>query len=150
MISPNTLNRLSDIVGSDHLSTQRNDLADCSSDGTKLVYMPDAVAYPGNNREISQIFQLANNEYFPVIPRGAGSGMSGGALPVKGGLVLAMDRFNRILSIDEENLIAKVESGVITAHLQEEAAKLGLYYPPDPASADISTLGGNVAECAGG
>lgn len=150
MISPNILNRLSDIVGSDHLSTQQNDLVNCASDGTKLVYMPDAVAYPGNNQDISQIFQLANEEYFPVIPRGGGSGMSGGALPVKGGLVLAMDRFDKILSIDEENLIAKVEPGVITAHLQEEAAKLDLSYPPDPASADISTLGGNVAECAGG
>jgi glycolate oxidase len=112
--------------------------------------MPDAVAFPGNAEEISRILLLANREYFPVIPRGAGSGASGGALPVKGGLVLAMERFNRILSIDQDNLIVKVEPGVITAHLQEEVEKLGLFYPPDPASIHISSIGGNVAECAGG
>ncbi|MFC1863267.1 FAD-binding oxidoreductase [Thermodesulfobacteriota bacterium] len=150
MISLKILRKLSDIVGSDHLSTLQDDLESCASDGTKLVYMPEAVAYPGKNQEISRIFQLANEEYFPIIPRGAGSGMSGGALPVKGGVVLSMERFNRVLSIDQENLIAKVEPGIITARLQEEAAKLDLYYPPDPASADISTIGGNVAECAGG
>jgi glycolate oxidase len=112
--------------------------------------MPDAAAFPGNSEEISRIFFLANRESFPVIPRGGGSGMSGGNLPVEGGLVLVMDRFNRILMIDRENLVAKVEPGVITAQFQEEVEKVGLFYPPDPASAHVSTLGGNVAECAGG
>ena len=76
--------------------------------------------------------------------------MSGGAIPVKGGLVIAMNRLDRILLIDQDNLIARVEPGVITAHLQEAVEKVGLFYPPDPASLNISTIGGNVAECAGG
>jgi len=150
MIKEPALKEISRIVGPQHLITQQDDLAEYSSDGTKLEYLPDAVAFPGNSEEISRILILANREPFPVIPRGAGSGMSGGALPVEGGLVLAMDRFDRIFVIDQDNLIAKVEPGVITARLQEEAEKVDLFYPPDPASADISTIGGNVAECAGG
>lgn len=148
---PNTvIKELESIVGPEHLTTRHDDLTNYSSDATKLEFMPDAVAFPGAAEQISRILLLANREYFPVIPRGAGSGTSGGALAVKGGLVLAMNRFNRILSIDQDNLIVKTEPGVITAHLQEEVEKLGLFYPPDPASINISTIGGNVAECAGG
>ncbi|MFC1532559.1 FAD-binding oxidoreductase [Thermodesulfobacteriota bacterium] len=150
MIPAKVIRELSHIVGHRHLITRQDKLVQYASDGTKLEYMPDAVAFPGNNEDISKIFLLANREYFPVIPRGGGSGMSGGTLPVEGGLVLTMDRFNRILLIDQDNLIARVEPGVITAHLQEEVEKVGLFYPPDPASANIATLGGNVAECAGG
>jgi len=150
MIPDPVLRELSHIVGPAYLTTNKDDLANYSSDGTKLEYMPDAVAFPGDSEEISQFLLLANREHFPVIPRGAGSGMSGGALPVKGGLVLAMDRLNRILTIDQHNLLAKVEPGVITAHLQKEVEKVDLFYPPDPASINISTIGGNVAECAGG
>lgn len=150
MIPDTVIQELSAVVGPDRLTLRHDDLTDYSSDATKLEFMPDAVAFPGNAEEISRILLLANREYFPVIPRGAGSGASGGALPVKGGLVLAMKRFNRILSIDQDNLIVKVEPGVITAHLQEEVEKLGLFYPPDPASIHISSIGGNVAECAGG
>ncbi len=150
MIPDTVIQELSSIVGPEHLTTHHEDLTKYSSDATKLEFMPDAVAFPGDAEEISRILLLANTGYFPVIPRGAGSGASGGALPVKGGLVLAMDRFNRILCIDQDNLIVKVEPGVITAHLQEEVEKLGLFYPPDPASIHISTIGGNVAECAGG
>lgn len=120
------------------------------TDATKLEFRPDAVAFPGTDEEISRILGLATRTGFPVIPRGAGSGMSGGALPVRGGLVLVMNRFNRIFSIDQDNLTAKVGPGVITAHLQEAVERLGLFYPPDPASLHISTIGGNVAECAGG
>jgi len=130
--------------------TRPDDLVEYATDATKLKFMPDAVAFPGNSEEISRVLLLANKTNFPVIPRGAGSGKSGGALPVRGGLVLPMDRLNRILSIDQNNLVAKVEPGVITAHFQEEVEKLDLFYPPDPASINISTIGGNVAECAGG
>ena len=150
MIPDLVLKELSHIVGPTYLTTNKEELANYSSDATKLEYMPDAVAFPGDSEEISQILLLANREHFPVIPRGAGSGMSGGALPVKGGLVLAMDRLNRILTIDQHNLLAKVEPGVITAHIQKEVEKVDLFYPPDPASINISTIGGNVAECAGG
>jgi glycolate oxidase len=121
-----------------------------ATDATKLKFMPDVVVFPGSAGEISRIFHLASETGFPVIPRGAGSGMSGGALPVNGGLVMAMGRLNRILTIDQENLIAKVEPGVVTADLQAAVEKVDLFYPPDPASLNISTLGGNVAECAGG
>lgn len=150
MISETVLQELSRIVGPGHMKSLPEDLTDYSKDATKLQFMPDAVVFPGNAEEISQILVLANRERFPVIPRGAGSGISGGALPTKGGLVLTMDRFDRILSIDQDNLITRVESGVITARLQEEVEKVGLFYPPDPASVKISSIGGNIAECAGG
>jgi glycolate oxidase len=84
-----------------------------------------------------------------VVPRGAGTGMTGGALPVQGGLVLVMTRFSRILSIDADNLVAEVESGVVTGHFHGVVEEKGLFYLPDPSSALYSTLGGNVAECAG-
>ena len=150
MIADPVLKALSRIVGPDHLTARHEDLDPFSRDATKLAFMPDAVAFPGSKEEIAEILVLASRKKFPVIPRGAGSGKSGGALPVAGGLVLAMDRFDRILSIDVQNLIAKVEPGVITAHLQRIVDQYGLSYPPDPASTDISTIGGNVAECAGG
>ena len=150
MISERALKELSSILGPEHLTTRHEDLIPFGTDGTKLRFMPEAVAFPGTHEQISRIFHLANQERFPVIPRGAGSGKSGGALPVEGGLILAMDRFNRILEIDQRNLIARVECGVITARFQEEVEKVDLFYPPDPASIHISTIGGNVAECAGG
>jgi glycolate oxidase len=150
MISKRALKKLSSLLGPEHFTTRREDLMPFGTDATKLRFMPDAVAFPGTHEEISRIFQLANQERFPVIPRGAGSGKSGGALAVEGGLILAMDRFNRILEIDQHNLIARVECGVITGAFQEAVEKVDLFYPPDPASIHISTLGGNVAECAGG
>ncbi len=150
MIEPSTLKELTNIVGHDHILTRPEDLADYATDATELEFMPDVVIFPKTSREISRLLSLANRDGFPVIPRGAGSGKSGGVLPVQGGVILAMDRFNRILRIDRDNLIAKVEPGVITARLQEEVEKLGLFYPPDPASVKISTIGGNVAACAGG
>lgn len=150
MMSKAVFSEIADIVGCEYLMTAEKDMADYATDATQLAFMPDAVAFPENSQQVSQILQLATEKGFPVIPRGAGSGMSGGALPVQGGLVVAMSRFNRILAIDEDNLICKVEPGVITGHLQEAVEKAGLFYPPDPASLDISTIGGNVAECAGG
>jgi glycolate oxidase len=150
MIPERSIKEISGIVGPAHLSTRTEDQVRYGTDATKQCFMPDAVAFPGTAEEISRILQLANRDDFPVIPRGAGSGKSGGSLPVRGGLVLAMERFDRILSVDPHNLVAKVEPGVITAHLQREVEKLGLFYPPDPASIHISTIGGNVAHCAGG
>lgn len=150
MIPREALAELKNILKPDCLLTDRAELDEYSSDSTKMKFTPDAVAFPSTSEEISCIFQLANRIYFPVIPRGGGSGKSGGALPVKGGLVLSMNRFNRILEIDTDNLIAKAEPFVITEEFQKEVEKHDLFYPPDPASADVSTLGGNVAECAGG
>lgn len=150
MISKTVLRKISNIVGREHLITEDDAMDEYATDATKLKFMPDAVVFPGSAGEISRILCLASEIGFPVIPRGAGSGMSGGALPVNGGLVMAMGRLNCILTIDQENLIAKVEPGVVTADLQAAVEKVDLFYPPDPASLNISTLGGNVAECAGG
>ncbi|MBN1105550.1 MAG: FAD-binding protein [Deltaproteobacteria bacterium] len=150
MIPQRSIEEISAIVGPAHLSTREENLAHYGTDGTKQCFLPDAVAFPGTAEEISHILRLANRDDFPVIPRGAGSGKSGGALPVRGGLVLAMERLDRILVVDPHNFVARVEPGVITAHLQREVENLGLFYPPDPASIHISTIGGNVAHCAGG
>ncbi|MGD8531426.1 MAG: FAD-linked oxidase C-terminal domain-containing protein, partial [Syntrophobacterales bacterium] len=119
-------------------------------DATDLRYNPEAVVFPADVQEIVGIVRLANEIPFYLIPRGAGSGMSGGSLPVRGGVVLGLSRMNRILSIDPENMVAVVEPGVVTGHLQEKLTEQGLFYPPDPASLAFCTIGGNVAECAGG
>ncbi|OQY50060.1 MAG: glycolate oxidase subunit GlcD [Desulfobacteraceae bacterium 4572_87] len=150
MISKSLLNHISGIVGKKYLLTTENEMVEFATDATKISHMPDIVAFPENSQQISRILKLATETGFPVVPRGAGTGMSGGAIPVRGGVVLAMDRLNRIISVDRDNLIAKVEPGVITAHLQQAVESLGLFYPPDPASLKVSTLGGNIAECAGG
>jgi glycolate oxidase len=144
------INKLKSIVGKDRLTTAPEELLCYSYDGTGREYPPQAVVFPVSADEISAIMQLANATPFPVVPRGAGSGMTGGALPVAGGVVIALSRFNRILEIDEANQVAVVEPGVITGDLRKTLKKRGLYYPPDPASLKFCTMGGNVAECAGG
>jgi glycolate oxidase len=147
-----TVKKIQAIVGDANLATAREDLMCYSYDGTGMEYMPTAVAFPGSAAEICSIMELANQEIFPVIPRGAGTGMTGGSLPVQGGLVLVMSRLNRIriLEVDAENQVAVVEPGVITGQFQTAVRKEGLFYPPDPASRDFCTMGGNVAECSGG
>ncbi len=119
-------------------------------DAMNRRYMPDMVAHPAGAQEVASIMKAANEEGFPVIPRGAGTGLTGGSLAVDGGLVITMDRMNRILDVDEQNMTAWVESGVINSDLQDEVEKKGLFFPPDPSSASFSTLGGNAAENAGG
>ena len=150
MIPLHFINKLKEIVGEDYIILSPSEMEDFATDGTKLKFFPDAVVFPKDTREISEILKIADKEKIPIIPRGAGTGMSGGALPIKGGIVLVMDRMNRIMYVDKDNMICKVEPGVITEDLQNEVKKMGLFYPPYPASAHISTIGGNVAECAGG
>ena len=145
-----SIQKLQAIVGEKYIATAKEDLMCYSYDGTGMEFMPAAVVFPGSAAEICSIMALANQELFPVIPRGAGTGMTGGALPVEGGLVLATSRLNKILEIDTENQVAVVEPGVITGQFQAAVKKEGLYYPPDPASRDFCTMGGNVAECSGG
>ncbi len=146
----NSLKKIQAIVGKKYLTTAGEDLMCYSYDGTGMEFLPSAVVFPGSAAEICSIMELANQDLFPVIPRGAGTGMTGGALPVKGGLVLVTSRLNKILEIDTENQVAVVEPGVITGKFQAAVKKEGLYYPPDPASSDFCTMGGNVAECSGG
>ncbi|RLB81467.1 MAG: glycolate oxidase subunit GlcD [Deltaproteobacteria bacterium] len=144
------LPKIQAIVGREHVTTAPEDLLCYAYDATNRHFRPDAVAFPANTQEVSDIMRLANEYRFFVVPRGAGTGMTGGALAVQGGLVLAMTRFSRILAIDTDNLVAEVEPGVLTGHFQEVVEGKGLFYPPDPSSAPYCTLGGNVAECAGG
>ncbi len=149
-LSTSAFQKLQKIVGNRHASREEEDLSAYAYDATAQVFRPDAVVFPENARQVSQILLLAAEKGIPVIPRGAGSGLTGGSLAVRGGLILAMSRFNRILNIDRENLVAMVEPGVITGEFHAAVEKEGLFYPPDPASSDFSTLGGNLAECAGG
>jgi len=138
------------IVGTEHFTDAKEDLLCYAYDATGEEHLPEAVLYPGDVTDVSAILKLADACRVPVVPRGAGSGFSGGALAACGGVILAMNRFDRILSIDAENLVAEVEPAVVTAKFQAAAAQQGLFYPPDPASHTFSTLGGNIAENAGG
>ena len=138
------------IVGKENVYSSLEERKSYSYDARLEGGIPDLVVFPASAEQVSRILMLANEHRFPVIPRGSGTGLTGGSIPVGGGVVLVFTRMNRILEIDSENLIAVVEPGVVTFLLQEEVAKKGLFYPPDPASHKYSTLGGNVAECAGG
>jgi glycolate oxidase len=150
MLDPKIVQILKAIVGPDNIAMEPQDLLCYSYDATQMEFCPDAVLYPADAQEVSAILKLANSERFAVFPRGAGSGFTGGALPKGGGIVLVTTRMNRIIRIDTENLVAEVEPGVVTEEFQLAVEKLGLFYPPDPASLKFSTLGGNVAENAGG
>ncbi|GFE57206.1 FAD-binding oxidoreductase [Geobacter sp. AOG1] len=150
MLESRIIDALKEIVGAENVATETQDLLCYSYDATQMEFLPDVVVYPGNTEEISRVLMLANGESIPVFPRGAGSGFSGGSLAKGGGISLVTTRLNRILRIDQENLLAEVEPGVVTEHFQLEVEKLGLFYPPDPASLKFSTLGGNVSENAGG
>ncbi|MCL4872890.1 FAD-binding protein [bacterium] len=150
MLSNLVKNGLCRIVGEANCSFSREELLCYSYDATNTLHQPDAVVFPSGPEEVSLILKMANSEGFPVIPRGAGTGFSGGSLPVEGGVVISFERMRKILEIDTENLVAVVEPGVVTWDLQQKAEKLGLFYPPDPSSLKFSTIGGNIAECAGG
>jgi glycolate oxidase len=141
---------LYEVVGSEHIRSDDASLATYGADALLQVHPPDLVAIPGNTAEVARIAALCNEHRVPLVVRGAGTGYTGGAVPLAGGVVLSMERLNRILEIDQDNLLAIVEPNVITADLQRAVERVGLFYPPDPASLEQSSLGGNVAECAGG
>lgn len=146
----NSRKRIREIVGVDHCSDRTEDLFLYAYDAMNRRYLPDMVTHPSGAEEISRIMELANAEGFAVVPRGAGTGMTGGSLAVSGGLILCTDRMNRVLSLDAGNMTGWAESGATNGSLQAEAEKEGLFFPPDPSSMHISTLGGNAAENAGG
>jgi len=150
MLKPSVLRELKSIVGPANCLASPEELLVYSYDATRQESLPGAVARPRTAREISEILRLANRERLPIVPRGAGTGMSGGSIPARDGIVLSLERMNDILEVDDENFIAVVEPGVITGDLQREVESRGLFYPPDPASRAFCTIGGNVAECAGG
>jgi glycolate oxidase len=150
MLDKKIITTLQQICGKKQVLTDKADLICYSYDATQRQFLPDVVVHPGSAEEISQIMKLANEKKIPVFPRGAGTGFTGGSVPTAGGIVLGLTRLDNILEIDEENLVATIEPGVVTEDFQKRVEKVGLFYPPDPASLKVSTMGGNVAECAGG
>lgn len=150
-ITPKHLERFISIIGKEHVFFDKIDLERYSHDETEdFRFMPEVVIRPRTAEEISAIIKICNAERIPVTPRGAGTGLSGGALAVHGGVIISMERFNRIIEIDERNHQATVEPGVINQVFQEAVIEKGLFYPPDPASKGSSFLGGNLAESSGG
>ena len=150
MIPSDFRHAVEQIVGPGFVKDDANALQVYGEDSLKRGHPPDLVALPGNASEVSALARLCNEERVPLVVRGAGTGYTGGAVPVRGGLVVSMERMNRIIEIDTHNLLAVVEPNVITGDLQDAVERVGLFYPPDPASLRESAIGGNVAECAGG
>ena len=150
-ISADILAAITSIVGSAFVITHHEDLEKYSHDETEdLHYYPEVVAKPNSPEQVSALLKLCNANMIPVTPRGAGTGLSGGALPINGGLLIAMERFNNILKIDEDNLQATVEPGVVTEMFMDAVAEKGLLYPVDPASKGSCFIGGNVSHGSGG
>ena len=150
-ITPSLLEEIKSIVGAAYFFTDEESFAKYGSDETeKLHYAPQVVVKPRSAEEISKLLILSNQHLIPVTPRGAGTGLTGGALPHLGGLVISMERFNTILEIDERNLQVTTEPGVITEVLQNAVKEKGLFYPPDPASKGSCFIGGNISENSGG
>lgn len=144
------LNTLTEIVGQENVITSKEERFCYSYDSTRLEYMPDVVVKASSTEQISQIFKFASREKIPVTPRGAATGLSGGCLPVKGGILLLMVGMDKIIDINPIDLLIDVEAGIITEDVDKEAQKYGLFYPPDPGTVKTSTIGGNIAENAGG
>jgi glycolate oxidase len=150
-ITPSLLEEIKSIVGAAYFFTDEESFVKYGSDETeKLHYAPQVVVKPRSAEEISKLLILSNQHLIPVTPRGAGTGLTGGALPHLGGLVISMERFNTILEIDERNLQVTTEPGVITEVLQNAVKEKGLFYPPDPASKGSCFIGGNISENSGG
>jgi len=150
LINESFIKELAKIVGKESVLSSKRDLLAYSYDATQQQEMPDVVVFPHNTAEISAVMKAAHRERIPVVPRAAGTGISGGTVPIRGGIVLEISRMNRILAMDTANRRAVAEPGVVNLDLQDALAPLGFIYPPDPASQKSSTLGGNVGENAGG
>lgn len=150
-VSRSVITALVRIVGNEHVHTNEEKLKHYGHDETEdLSFPPEAVVRPNTAEEVAEVLRICNEHHVPVTPIGGRTGLSGGALSVHGGVGLALDRMNRIVSIDERNLQVTVEPGLITQVLQESVVAKGLYYPPDPSSRGSCTIGGNLAENAGG
>lgn len=144
------LDELRKIVGASHIFTDAETIRENSTDATKVFHPADVIVFPNTTEEVAAIVKLANREKIPIVSRGGGVGYAGGAVPVRGGIVISMKRMNRIIEVNPIDLVAVVEAGVITEDLHKAAEAKGLFYPPDPASLKQSTIGGNVAHNAGG
>lgn len=150
-ITPTIIDQFKAIVGEQFILTDAESVNKYGRDETEnLFYAPDVIVKPKTPQEISALLKICNQHSIPVTPRGAGTGLTGGALPNFGGLVISMERFNSILEIDERNLQVTTEPGVITEVLQNTVKEKGLFYPPDPASKGSCFIGGNISENSGG
>jgi glycolate oxidase subunit GlcD len=150
-VNPEIINKLRRILPASAVVEDETELLVYECDGLPLFkHRPDVVVFPQTSEQIAQVVRLANEYRIPFLPRGAGTGLSGGALAVEGGIVIELQRMNRILSIDVENRIAIVQPGVVNLHISQATAPLGLYYAPDPSSQMSCSIGGNVAENSGG
>ena len=150
-ITPQILEQFKLIVGSEYIFTDADSIEKYGKDETEqLHYAPQVIVKPRQASGIAQLLKVCNEHLIPVTPRGAGTGLTGGALPHLGGLVISMERFNTILEIDERNLQVTTEPGVITEMLQDAVKEKGLFYPPDPASKGSCFIGGNISENSGG
>ncbi len=151
VISEEQLQQFKEIVGESFVFADEESLQNYSHDETEhLRYLPEVVLKPRTAAEISEVMKICNEYQIPVTPRGGGTGLSGGALPHLGGVLISMERFNSILNIDERNLQVTTEPGVITEVLQNAVKEKGLFYPPDPSSRGSCFIGGNIAENSGG
>ncbi len=142
--------RIGDTIGDECIVADPNEIEPYSRDASGLRYPPELVVRVRETGQIQALMKLANEYRFPVIPRGGGSGLAGGCLPVLGGVVLSLEKLNRIISIDTKNLIAETQPGTITKILRDAVRQKKLFFPPDPAGMDQSTIGGNAATNAGG
>jgi len=138
------------ILEENRVLTKEYDLVSYSFDASFGAHMPDVVVQPKSTEEVASVIKLANTYAVPVYPRGQATGLSGGSIPVHGGIVLDLSQWNETLEIDPVDMVATVSPGVITSHINDAAMKEGLIYPPDPSSAHVSTIGGNLAENSGG
>ena len=151
MIDKKHLKEFIKLVGKENVYSDKAHNIAYSYDATRTRYEPDGVIFPRDEQDVSAILKYCNRHNIIIVSRGAGSGFTGGALPTNGGIVLAMEKhMNKILEIDTQNMVAVVQPAVVNMDLQKHVEKLGLFYPPDPASEEYSTLGGNVSENAGG
>ncbi|GAW28397.1 FAD-binding oxidoreductase [Carboxydocella sp. ULO1] len=152
MLEHKILEQLQEIVGTQNVLTKKTDLITYSYDATADMprQLPDVVVLPATTEEVKRIVELARSNQLAIYPRGAGTNLSGGTIPLKRGIVLSFQRMNAILEVDADNLTATVQPGVIIQDLNNAVAKFGLIYPPDPGTVATATMGGSVSECSGG
>jgi len=151
MIEQNHIEAFANIVTPENIKSDKAHLIAYCYDATRTRYEPDAVIFPRSEDDISKVLKYCNEHKIVIVPRGYGSGFTGGALPANGGIVLSLDRhMDQLLEIDMENMLGIVQPGLVNMDFQKAVEEVGLFYPPDPASEAFSTLGGNVAENAGG
>ena len=145
VVSTHLVASLRSALSPDRVLTELEDILPYSFDGTAaLKVKPGAVVFPHSGEEVSACVKLARTERVPVVTRGSGTGLSGGSVPIEGCLVICVAQMDKILEVDEKNLTLRAQCGAITKDIDDDANKVGLFYPPDPGSMKISTTGGNV------